>query len=198
MLKVRGMNPLLYEGSHGTESAYRALFKGNDVSILHLATHSFEREEEEHVHSISKYLLNLQAIALSGANETLLEKVKSEIHNDGVLHGGDITNLNHSNVQLVTLSMCNLYSGLKGMTDTPWDLVKAYKIAGAKAILFSLWNVDDESTAALMVEFYRHFVSGHTLNESLEAAKMFVRKHKEKGWDNPRYWASFVLIDALE
>ena len=75
---------------------------------------------------------------------------------------------------------------------------KAFKMAGVKAIFSPLWNVDDEATAFLMVEFYRQFVGGYSLIESLEYAKNSVRKHKEKSWDNPKYWASFVLIDAIE
>lgn len=198
MLQSSGMNVLLYQGSHGTESAYRALLKRDNVSIIHLATHSFEREEEEQAYSISRYLFNLQAIGLSGANVIFEKQVKSEIKDDGVLHGGDIANLNHSKVQLVTLSMCNTHPKTREMTDTPWDLIKAFKMAGVEAIFSPLWNVDDEATASLMVEFYRQFVSGHSLYESLEYAKNSVRKHKEKGWDNPKYWASFVLIDAIE
>ena len=141
-------------------------------------------------------MLNLQAIGLSGANITFSGKAKSDMRNDGVLHGGDIANMDLSKVQLVTLSMCNSYSGSRGMTDSPWDLIKAFKMAGSKAILSPLWNVSDKATATLMVEFYKHFVTGHTLNESLEYAKTFVRN--QKGCEDPIYWASFVLIDAIE
>jgi CHAT domain-containing protein len=193
MLRKRGQNCLLYQGTLGTEHAYRELFNGRDISIIHLSTHSIYFDGHlENVNSISSYLLNLHGIALSGIN------VGGEIQNDGCLNGVDIANLDHSKVQLVTLSMCRSHFGTSEMTDTPWDLVKAFKMAGVKAILSPLWSVHDEATATLMVEFYKHFVSGYTLNESLEYAKMSVRSCKEKGWDAPSYWASFVLIDAIE
>lgn len=196
MLRDGGLDVLLYQGPHGTESVFRSLSNKESISIIHLSTHSFEREGEGQVCFISKYLLNLQAIGLSGANITFSGKAKSDMRNDGVLHGGDIANMDLSKVQLVTLSMCNSYSGSRGMTDSPWDLIKAFKMAGSKAILSPLWNVSDKATATLMVEFYKHFVTGHTLNESLEYAKMFVRN--QKGCEDPIYWASFVLIDAIE
>ena len=33
---------------------------------------------------------------------------------------------------------------------------------------------------------------------ALEQAKLSVRSHKEKGWDDPKYWAAFILLDALD
>ena len=62
----------------------------------------------------------------------------------------------------------------------------------------SLWEVDDEATCLLMTEFYKNWIGeGKNKHDALELAKQYVRSHKEKGWDNPKYWASFVLIDAI-
>jgi CHAT domain-containing protein len=62
----------------------------------------------------------------------------------------------------------------------------------------SLWSVYDEATCYLMTEFYRHWTDGKTKHEALELARQAVRSHKEKGWDHPRYWAAFVLLDGLQ
>ena len=39
---------------------------------------------------------------------------------------------------------------------------------------------------------------GKTKHDALELAKQTVRSHKEKGWDDPKYWAAFILLDALD
>jgi CHAT domain-containing protein len=62
----------------------------------------------------------------------------------------------------------------------------------------SLWPVDDAATCLLMTEFYQNWIGkGKTMYDALELAKQMVRSHKEKGWDNPKFWSSFVLLDTL-
>ena len=49
-----------------------------------------------------------------------------------------------------------------------------------------------------MTEFYQNWIGkGKTMYDALELAKQMVRSHKEKGWDNPKFWSSFVLLDTL-
>jgi CHAT domain-containing protein len=51
----------------------------------------------------------------------------------------------------------------------------------------------------LMTEFYKNWVGRQmTKHDALETAKRTVRSHKEKGWDNPKYWAAFILLDGLD
>jgi len=63
----------------------------------------------------------------------------------------------------------------------------------------SLWKVDDEATGLLITEFYKNWIGEKkTKHKALELAKQSVRSHKEEGWDDPRYWAAFILLDALD
>ena len=63
----------------------------------------------------------------------------------------------------------------------------------------SLWKVDDEATCLLMTEFYKHWIGEKkTKHEALQLAMKTVRSHKEKGWDDPKYWAAFILLDGLD
>ena len=120
--------------------------------------------------------------------------------NDNILSGTEIVNCHLSTLSLLVLSTCHPNTNINTLTtaDTQWDLIRAFKMAGTKTILHSLWNVDDESTAILMSCFYQNIVSGHDVLDALNIAKQTIRSNKEKGWDNPKYWASFVLIDAIE
>ena len=46
-----------------------------------------------------------------------------------------------------------------------------------------------------MVEFYRNFLNGETKANSLLNAQKAVRE--TLGWEDPQYWAGFILLDAL-
>ena len=64
--------------------------------------------------------------------------------------------------------------------------------AGARAVVASLWQVDDESTAELMKRFYRGMMQEKLPPAaSLRAAQLEMLKKKQ--WQSPYYWGAFVL-----
>jgi CHAT domain-containing protein len=58
--------------------------------------------------------------------------------------------------------------------------------------MVSLWEVDDETTALLMQQFYQQLAKGLSPAKALEQAKDTIRQQHPQ----PYYWAPFVLIDA--
>jgi CHAT domain-containing protein len=70
-------------------------------------------------------------------------------------------------------------------------LGRAFINAGSRAVLVSLWQVDDYSTALFMQEFYRLLTRGADKQEALARAKQYIR---QKGYENPYFWAAFILI----
>lgn len=68
----------------------------------------------------------------------------------------------------------------------------------------SLWKVDDKATELLMDTFYQGLASGLSKHASLQKAQHTVRTYSidRKGrkltpYSHPRYWAAFILLDAL-
>lgn len=57
----------------------------------------------------------------------------------------------------------------------------------------SLKKVYDEFTADLMISFYQHLMNGASKREALVKAQQNIRK---KGFDDPKYWATFIMLDA--
>ena len=124
---------------------------------------------------------------------TIPEKV-----DDGILTAREVSRLDLTSISLVTLSACETALG-KVTGEGVFGLQRGFKKAGANSILMSLWKVDDEATCLLMTEFYKNWIGeGKSKHDALELAKQTVRSHKEKGWNDPKYWAAFILLDALD
>ncbi len=70
-------------------------------------------------------------------------------------------------------------------------------MAGANTILMSLYKVDDEATKIFMVEFYKNLMSGKTKHQSLKDAQKYLRSVENGKYDDPKYWASFIMLDGL-
>lgn len=115
---------------------------------------------------------------------------------EGPLFSAEISSLNLRNLDHVTLSACN--TGLGDiLSEGVFGLQRGFKKAGANSILMSLWKVDDEATCKLMTEFYSNWIAKKmTKHDALEAAKKTIRE--TKGWEDPKYWAAFILLDALK
>jgi CHAT domain-containing protein len=108
---------------------------------------------------------------------------------DGELNVLDITEL-WLDARLVTLSACSSAMGQGGSGDEWLGLSRAFFYAGARAVVASLWNVDDASTAELMKLFYRNLNAGQRISEALRGAQLEL---KQKGF-SAFHWAPFVAI----
>lgn len=195
-------------GSQATEDCLKAV-GGSDVNVLHIATHgfyqseaaaadasavSFTREER----TSADNALSRSGLFMAGASAAFDETPVPANMDDGILTALEISNLDMTDMNLVVLSACE--TGLGDITgDGVFGLQRGFKKAGAKSILMSLWKVDDEATCLLMTEFYRNWIGeGKTKHDALELAKRAVRSYTEKGWDDPKYWAAFILLDGLD
>ncbi len=110
---------------------------------------------------------------------------------DGHLRLLDIYNL-ELRADLVVLSACRTALGREIRGEGLISLARGFFYAGARQVLVSLWNVDDEATAVLMERFYRGLlVEGLPAAAALGAAQAQVAS--ERRWQAPYYWAGFVL-----
>lgn len=149
------------------DDATRAhLAQPGGASIVHLATHGVLNSEN----------VNESYLLLAGPEKKLTTV--------------DIYGLPFEKVSLVTLSACqtNLGERTVGFGSDVATLAQAFSIAGSRSLLASLWKVDDQATAELMVEFYTQLRAGKSKAEALRLAQLkLVGKA-------PFYWAAFELI----
>jgi CHAT domain-containing protein len=127
--------------------------------------------------------------------------------------------LNLRHTDLLTLSACE--TGMSGSAANGREidgLGTTAQLKGAKAVISSLWEVDDASTGQLMGDFYKRWVEGAgkvTKVEALRQAQLDLLLGNAKtqgdgsdrgasrskpegtapaGYAHPYYWAPFVLM----
>ena len=155
----------------------------------------FLSKSKDSKQSIEDKALLRSGLFFSGANIGLSGEELPQDVEDGVLTAQEISAMNLGNVNLVVMSACE--SGLgETLGEGVFGLQRGFKLAGAKSLLMSLWKVDDEATKVLMTEFYRYFLDGKSKIESLRLAQEYVKS--QPGWQDPKYWAGFILLDALD
>lgn len=93
-------------------------------------------------------------------------------------------------IELLVLSACETASG---DNRAALGLAGAAIRSGARSTAATLWQVNDESTAIFMTEFYRQLASSKTSKaEALRNAQLTLLQNQQ--YQNPYFWAPFVLV----
>ena len=98
--------------------------------------------------------------------------------------------------ELVTLSACETALGQRVRGEGVIGLPHAFLSAGARAVVVSLWRVEDKASAVFMEEFYAALRAGHQPAHALMEVR---RRHLERDEnEHPSRWAAFVLVGAVQ
>lgn len=188
------------KGSDASEDLFK--ISCIDNTIIHIATHGFylsnnaDMPRQPDIGSEEDLAMSRSGLLMAGSMSYLNKDQIPDNVDDGILTAKEISRLDLTTASLVTLSACETALGdITG--EGVFGLQRGFKKAGANSILMSLWKVDDEATCMLMTEFYRYWIGqGNTKHKALELAKEAVRNHP--GWEDPKYWAAFILLDGLD
>ena len=189
-----------------SEAALRAAVAGR--AFVHLATHGFVRAELAAPialrDDLSAYLrpgierfafqvdpLAASGLALAGANAR--ERADDD---DGILTAREATELDLRGARLVVLSACDTARGVAVAGEGLVGLVQAFRAAGARSVVGSLWPVDDAVTAELMPRLYDALLErDRTVPEALaEATRRLAAERGGKAALPPRHLAAFVAF----
>jgi CHAT domain-containing protein len=97
---------------------------------------------------------------------------------------------NYSPIQLLVLSACQTATGDK---RAALGLAGVALQSGARSTLATLWSVSDNSTSAMMSEFYKQLNTAKLSKaEAVRQAQLYLLKQKD--YNHPFYWAPFVLV----
>ena len=153
--------------SEATESALRQYAPG--FRYLHFATHGeFDAQAP---------LQSALVLAKDGTG-------------NGLLTVGKLYSM-RLDADLVTLSACETGLGKIVSGDDVIGLTRGFLYAGASTIVASLWQVDDQATAALMTSFYEGLESNGK-REALHQAQLATKKK----FPHPYFWAAFQLTGS--
>jgi CHAT domain-containing protein len=140
----------------------------------------------------------LSGLVLAGANRPAEDDADAgaPVRDDGYLTASEVMLLDLSGVDLVVLSACDTGLGRPQSGEGLIGLRRAFRMAGSKTVISSLWSVKDESTSELMQSFYANlFFKGMGRHEALRTAQleMLARNRAEHGRPRPSTWGPFVL-----
>ena len=136
-------------GADASESRLKTLAK--PPLVLHLATHGFYLSEKS---GIVDRPMVLSGLALAGANQGLKGKAGPD-GEDGILYALEVQDLNLEDTELVTLSACDTDKGTLDYSEGVYGLTRAFRTAGARNVLMSLWPLGDRPAREFMARFYR-------------------------------------------
>lgn len=196
LLKSTSWTVKSYQGLDADETRLKQI---RSAGIIHLATHGYFMEDagkETDVFGVdiskaSEDPMLRSGLLFSGASNTLFSDFAKTIDRDnGILTAYEAASLDFDGIDLMVLSACETGLGEVRNGEGVYGLQRAFLIAGAKKLIMSLWKIDDRTTQKLMTAFYRNKTSGRTVEESLKAAQIEIKKE----YPNPYYWGAFIII----
>ena len=187
--------PEIWQNRDASEARLKSLLKpsASPPRILHLATHGFFLGKDK----LCERPLTLAGLALAGANDGLYGKT-SPTDEDGILYALEVQDLNLKGTELVTLSACDTGRGEVDYSEGVYGLVRAFRIAGARHALMSLWKLNDPRAAVFMKDFYAKWFEDPTRHpaEVLRDIQLAWIEDKDSKRSDPKYWAPYVLIEG--
>lgn len=213
ILTAENIELKIFTNDQATEEEFKTIAVSSNV--LHISTHGFffpdPSEKEIYDKNISEaekivfrgnergfgnwsFVTNnnplmRSGLVLAGANNVWNREEKGA-GEDGVLTAQEVVNLNLNNTSLVVLSACETGLGdIKG-SEGVYGLQRAFKMAGVRYIIMSLWQVPDKETAEFMEIFYSKLLlikdTGKAFSETQRAMSIKY---------DPYFWAAFVLVE---
>jgi len=152
-----------------------------DYSVIHLAMHGVLNETNP----------VLSSLAFTDASDSI---------NDNFLQSDEIATQSLS-AELVVLSACETGYGRFEQGEGVLSLARSFMHAGVPAMIVSLWQVNDNSTAKLMQFFYQNLASGMDKAKALQEAKIRYLNTTEGIALHPAFWSPFIQLgntDAIQ
>lgn len=136
--------------------------------ILHLGTHAVNDPTDA----------RRSALLLAGTN--------------GALSIGEIAAMRFSHLRCVVLAGCRTAAAEHGYGDLR-TFAAAFLAAGAKDVVATLWNVDDDLTRVVVVDLHRSLRGGLSPSKAVREAQLRMIRSHDRNLSNPFAWAGFVV-----
>ena len=194
ILKDKNIDVTLLTGNEGTEEAFLAM-NGDAPTLLLVSTHGFyyTMDRAATVSYLDGYkdAMSLSGLILAGANKAWCGEPLPEGVQSGILTASKISRMDLEGNEIAVLSACQTGQG-ETTSEGVYGLQRAFKKAGVKTILMTLWSVNDLSTKEFVTTFFQRLANnGWHKHEAFEYAKRTIREK----YKNPYHWAPFIMLD---
>lgn len=189
-----GVETVILRGENATEAAFKTMTPGK--AMIHVATHGFFIGSRCQAESESPLLR--AGLALAGANRRAFASTGATTREDGILTAEEVASLDLEKAEWVVLSGCDTGVGEWQTGEGVLGLRRAFRIAGARALVMSLWPVDDQETRRWMIDLYKAHLGGKlSASASVRlASRQQLRARRAAGQStHPFYWAGFIAVD---
>jgi CHAT domain-containing protein/tetratricopeptide (TPR) repeat protein len=168
----------------GREADKRALQEAASPAVLYLITHGFFQDAAGGpANALDRCGL---ALACAAGEEA-----------EGKLTGRQAAGLDLRGTDLVILSACKTGVGESAVGEQVRSLRQAFQMAGAKAVVSTLWAVPNKDSAVLMGKFLDNLARDRSKSRAqalCEAQRAMIRREREdRSAPHPFYWAGYTL-----
>ena len=99
---------------------------------------------------------------------------------------------------MVVLGACNTGSGTLSRGEGIMSMERGFILAGASSVIRTFWDINDDASAKIMIDFYYHLSRGRSKDESLRLAKLAYLNTAPPAYVNPWYWAAYSVTGDRE
>jgi len=172
-------SPLL--GNAATSSLVKRLL--NERDVVHLATHAIPDKRSP---LLSKLLLS----------KDRTKELETHHASSGFLQAAEIYEMKFSRTRLVVLSACQTGIERVYQGEGAIGLARPFIASGVPVVVGSLWPVESEDTADLMISFHKHRKQEHfsTVDALRRAQLEILHKQQQSGSPKNYGWAAFIAI----
>jgi CHAT domain-containing protein/Flp pilus assembly protein TadD len=182
------------------EASEATLKRVKSPALMHIATHGYFLADADlskggdamgvDAENAKNNPLLRSGLILAGAPKQENTTQDFQSNDNGVLTAYEAMNLSLDGTDLIILSACETGLGDVRAGEGVYGLQRAFLVAGANALIMSLWKVDDDATQQLMTNFYTNWTKlGNKQKAFKQAQLQLMTKYNE-----PYYWGAFVMM----
>ena len=173
MLKDIFRGDFIY-ASAANEAAFKKMAQSEQYSVLHLAMHG---------------LVNTQHPKYS----SLVFTKTADAENDDLLYAYELSLL-ALKADLVVLSACETGYGKYQRGEGVMSIGRGFMFAGVPALGMTLWPLNDQAGAKLMMDFYNNLCADMPKDMALREAKLSYLRENPGIAAHPFFWAAIVTL----
>lgn len=168
-------NSVLEIGAQATRQ--RFLEMTGDYEIVHFAGHAYGDP------------------AVPFASRLLL--APSDASDPGILQADEIAGTRFTKTRLAVLAACSTGVGLSDRVEGTLSLAWSFLAAGVPSVVTSLWDIDDQASRRLLVNFHTALAEGKDASVALREAQLALLHSRDTSLSSPASWAGYEVIGGV-